>query len=353
MKKLKFLLNIRWIVVLIAINHICNANADVNDLSIQTNNPKDIVIVTTDSIQSISTFHATFENAVREYSFFFAVIASGLAAIIVLFLFFLLFRPRLEVMPIVAFQDGKDEKENVPVQECMIVIKNKCLIHCNDIRVEISKHFLSKYDEETREIISHPKFLTISSRLRSEKVSTISIPFTIKPIKDGEGHLLMPKRIIVEILAQHALSGIISPTRKIFTLNDFMAGKYINSTFVKQGDTYQQAIIKENIKKIKCVILLLSIIWWIVTIAMIFSSSSVFVKVLIPLFCLILFMILVVLWQLNIITKSQMYSNNIAHIIKNTIIELHQHKHVNKDAAKGDSNVEDVVPEEIQTIENN
>ena len=280
-----------------------------------------------------------------------AVGASLMAAIIALVLFFSFLRPRLKILPIVAYHDVKDEKTGLVIKKCRIAIKNNGLSPCNDIRVEISKHLLSAYDVETRDQIEQMQYLSVAGRLSSNNLSTINVDFDIIPTilinkKEEKEQVLYPRRIIVEVLAQNAVSGIISPARVIFSENNFKVGKYVNTTFIEQGDTYKQAVMKSNFQTLKKAGIILGIIWAIASICILLPIISLSILKKIGLISLVLALLLlfIIVWQIIVYTKAEAYNiNNIAHIVKNTTIELHQHKHFEKET-KEIRNVEDVEP---------
>ena len=274
-----------------------------------------------------------------------------MAAIIALALFFSFLRPRLKILPIVAYHDVKDEKTGLVIKKCRIAIKNNGLSPCNDIQVEISKHLLSAYDVETRDQIEQMQYLSVAGRLGSDNLSTINVDFNIKPFilvnkKEKKEHVLYPRRIIVEVLAQNAVSGIISPARFIFSENNFQVGEYVNTTFIEQGDTYKQAIMKSNYRTLKKTSIILAIVWAVVSVCIFLPILSLSILKKIGLVSLILALLLlcIIVWQIIVYTKAEAYNiNNIAHIVKNTIIELHQHKHFDKET-KEIREVEDIEP---------
>lgn len=267
-----------------------------------------------------------------------AVGTSMTAAIVTLLLFFGILRPRLKIMPKISYQDEKNKKGK-PIKICQIAIKNKGIIHCNDIRVEISKHILSEYNEEIRVPLEKMQYLSIAGRLADENKSSINVEFVIEPDvkyqKEGNAELYFPRRVIVEVLAQNALSGIIAPTCEIFNTDNFSVGKYVNTTFVGQGDTYKQAMMKPNFNRLKKVCTWVGILWSAITACLYlaqFSPSfplSVVETTYISLLSFIFGALAIVIWQIINYTKAEAYNiNNLAHIVKNTIVELHAHKYV-------------------------
>ena len=331
---MKNVLNFKWFTLplILIIFTVGSANADVDYLSNSAYVSADSIAIThASAAQNDLSWSEKFEQVVDNHRFLFSILASGIAAIIVLFLFFISLRPKLEIMPIVAYHDDKD-KDNLPIQRCQIAIKNNRLFHCNDVRVEISKHLLSKYDVETREQIDEMHFLSIAGCLSGDNLSTINVSFNIEPIKvvdhkTKKVHVFMPRRIIVEVLAQNALSGIVSPTRKIFNTGNFQVGNYVNTTFVEEGKTFKQAIMKPNLERLKNASRTLGILWLLMVIILFCLSLPVKVIVYSSMLLLILFGLCLLLWQMRVYTKAEAYSaNSIAHIIKNTIFEFHQHK---------------------------
>lgn len=350
---MKNFLKFRWIVLplMLMVLAVGNVRADVNDLSIIVPMAADSIVEAQDFAQETSNWHAHFNQIVDDYRFEFGILASMAAAIFALVLFFSFLRPRLKILPIVAYHDVEDKKTGLVIKKCRIAIKNNGLSPCNDIRVEISKHLLSEYDVETRDQIEQMQYLSIAGRLSSDNLSTINVDFDIMPTilvnkKEKKEQVLYPRRIIVEVLAQNAISGIISPARLIFSENNFQVGKYVNTTFIEQGDTYKQAIMKSNFQTLKSVSIILGVVWAIASVCIFLSilSLSILKKIGLVLLILALLLLCTVVWQIIVYTKAEAYNiNNIAHIVKNTIIELHQHKHFDKEI-KEIKNVEDVEP---------
>ena len=346
---MKNVLNLRWLVLplMLMILAAGNVRADVSDLSISAPIAADSIAEAQDLTQEALSWHTQFNQFVDDYRFELGILASVFAAIIVLFLFFVVFRPRLEILPKVAYYEVHEKK--LPLKHCQIAIKNKGFSSCNDIRVEISKHLLSDYDEETRVQLEKQKYLSIEGRFGSDAHSTINVEFNIEPlvIKNSKGNnekIYFPRRIIVEVLAQNALSGIITPTRRVFTTEDFSVGRYVNTILVEQGDTYKQAIMKPNMKHLKKASISLASLWILASIGLMMSSMLLSIKLGLSLLLLVLFAVGILLWQLKVYTKAEAYTmSNIAHIVKATIIELHEHKHFNSGIVKK-TDVEDIEP---------
>lgn len=337
---MKNVLNLKWIVLLLLMSFaVSNVKADVDDLSKPASFLADSIMTAQDSVQEASSWHTQFNQIVDDYRFEFSILASIAAAIFALVLFFSFLRPRLKILPIVAYHDVEDKKTGLVIKKCRIAIKNNGLSPCNDIRVEISKHLLSEYDVETRDQIEQMQYLSIAGRLRSDNLSTINVDFDIAPTilvnkKEKKEQVLYPRRIIVEVLAQNAVSGIISPARLIFSENDFQVGKYINTTFVEDGNTFKQAIMKPNMKKLKKVCIILFVLWLTLTIGMVVLPLSILNQLILSLLLFISFILGVVIWQLKVSTKADAYTTeSVKSLIKATIIEFHQHRHNHIDSA--------------------
>lgn len=275
------------------------------------------------------------EEYIQENSLWSGILVSVISAIVTLFLFFTLLRPRLKIQPILAFKDLEDENSYKMTRKCEMLIQNKNLFACNDVRIEISIHLLSKFEDEERKTISEQHFLTIAGRLRNENASSLLVEFDIESI-DHNGKILFPKRILIEILSQHSLSGVIVPTQKIFTTNDMHEGEYIKSVFIEKGKTYKQAIMKANMCILKYTLIASILVWIVVSILMfIFLPFSWILKVCLMLIVLILITLVIIIWQLRVYTKANAFNNrNIKHIIKNTIVEFHQHKYLKEDISE-------------------
>ena len=335
--------NYKWIVLplMLLTFAVGNVRADGSDLSITAPIAADSVVVAPDSMQSTISWSDKFDEVLNNHRFLFGIIASGIAAILVLFVFFAWLRPRLKIMPIVAYHEEKDEKTKLPVRNCQIAIKNKRLFHCNDVRVEVSEYQLSKYDVEIRNQIEEMQYLSIAGCLNSDNLSTINFSFNVKPKvaikeskKEKEVHLIWPQKIIVEVLAQDALSSIVSPARRIFNITDFQVGTYINTTFGEDGNTFKQAIMKPNMKKLKKVCIILFVLWLTLTIGMVVLPLSILNQLILSLLLFISFILGVVIWQLKVSTKADAYTTeSVKSLIKATIIEFHQHRHNHIDSA--------------------
>ena len=352
--------NFKWIVLplMLLTFAVSNVKADVNDLSISTVVAADSVVVAPDSVQSAISWSDKFDQVLDNHRFLFGIIASGIAAILVLFVFFAWLRPRLKIMPIVAYHEEKDEKTKLPVRNCQIAIKNKRLFHCNDVRVEVSEYKLSKYDVEIRNQIEEMQYLSIAGYLNSDNLSTINFSFNVRPkvaIKESkkgkEVHLIWPQKIIVEVLAQDALSSIVSPARRIFNITDFQVGTYINTTFVEDGNTFKQAIMKPNMKKLKKVCIILFVLWLTLSIGIIILPLSIINQLILSLLLFISFILGVMIWQLKVSTKADAYTTeSVKSLIKATIIEFHQHRHNHVDDTDED-NKEIRPTEEVPYVE--
>ena len=286
---------------------------------------------------------------------FLSAFASIIAAIVALFLFFGLLRPRLKVCPLIAYQEVTDEKSKEVKRRCEILVRNKSLFACNDIRAEVSMHHLSDSGDEIRLIIDEPKYLTIAGRLHNENDSNILISFDIVPKRKEDGSMLFPKRVLLEILAQHSLSGIIMPTKKLFTTNDFSEGNYIKSELVEKGKTYKQAVMKSNLKQLKYFSLVIMLLLIIVAVGLFLFTSITPFKLIGVLGMIVLFILCgLTLWQVIVYTRAETFTrNNILHMIRATIIELHQHKHLSSEQDKpATPNAMDVPFEEVTDDKN-
>ena len=317
----------------------CTVVADTNDTNITLEQ----------NVDSISTeIHNDMFDGLEAHSFVLSILSSMLAAIGTLFLFFTLLRPRLKIQPILAFYDFEDKNSKKVTRKCEMLIQNKNLFACNDVRVEIFIHLLSMFEDEERKKISQQHYLTIAGRLRNENASSLLVEFDVESI-DHDGKILFPKRILIEILSQHSLSGVIVPIQKIFTTNDMHEGRYIKSIFTEKGKTYKQAVMKTNICTLKRT-LFVSILAWIFvsSLMFIFLPVSWILKVYSVLLVLILIILGIIIWQLRVCSNANAFNNNIRHIIKNTIIEFHQHKnHPEESSEPADSiAIEDIPYEE-------
>lgn len=276
--------------------------------------------------------------------------ASLTAAIMALLLFFGVLRPRIKISSTLACHEPAKKYKEKYIKECEILVQNKSLFSCNDLRAEISIDLLSEDDDETTYIISEQNFLALGSRLGDENNSDAILEFGIPLIKDADGVNLMPRNIKIELLAQHALSGIVLPKRKTFTISDFKEGRFIKSLFVNKGDAYDHILMKKNAKVLKHTLFTLAGIWLIIS-GVLFKWAPVSHKGAGVIIAILFFAMLlsVIVWQFMIHTKAKAYSkNNISHI-NATIIRFSQQQIINKAEKDNEQskNAEEIPYEEV------
>ena len=321
---------------------ICNVMANTNDVPLPLVHTKDSV--------NVEIVNNTGEN-IQENPLWSGILSSMIATIATLLLFFTLLRPRLKIQPILAFHDVMDKETGKVKKQCEVLICNKNIFACNDIRVEISIRSFSKFEDEGRLQISQEKFLTIAGCLHDNNASSLLVPFEIESI-DHNGKILFPKCVLIELLAQHSLSGVILPTQKVFTLNEMQEGQYIKSTFIERGKTYKQAIMKSNICALKRTFIASIFAWIVISILILkFLPVSWMLKVFSMLIVLILMILGIIIWQLRVYTNANAFNHyDIMHVIKNTIIRFHQYKHKQENMPESEDPIaiEDVTYDETK-----
>ena len=302
--------NFKWIVLplMLLTFAVSNVKADVNDLSISTVVAADSVVVAPDSVQSAISWSDKFDQVLDNHRFLFGIIASGIAAILVLFVFFAWLRPRFEIMPIVAKMLVLDKKTEKLKIRCQIAIRNKSFFPCNDLRIEIKHVGKNKSDEEgTKPIDDKHHIQTIKGRLRNENVSVQLIEFDL-PDKG------IPTPMRVSILSQLSVSGIVMGIDHTFTALNFEDGHYEHGLFVPAGNTYKQSLMRMNRGRLKWINWITPIVFALFASALYIFTNISFTLFLIILCCSILVVaLIIILWQLYIYTKADAYSIGVAH----------------------------------------
>lgn len=238
-------------------------------------------------------------------NFGWGILASGVVAVVALFLFFLILRPRIKIMPVVAYKNVK--KSDKEIYNCEVALVNKGFFASNDIRVKayIVKH--NSNESERDEEIAHDNILTLKGYLRNENVSTTVFKFTL-PTKG------IPEKLKISVLSKHAVSSVEYGVTKVFNVNDFRIGGYEKGIFISAGNTYKQAVMRKNISLFKrivpCAILFMLIV---ILVLSVFCSLSVITMLLISLCVLLLLFSVITTWQLYINSKADAYSSVVAH----------------------------------------
>lgn len=245
------------------------------------------------------------------WSFVKSIMASVIAAIIAMVLFFSLLRPKIQVAPIVAIE-GSSQKNHRLI--CGIAVKNRSFFACNDLRIKVCKLMSDENDNESITKIIDENFLSIGGRLRNENESVHSIQFGLEPER-------IPKQILVSVIAQHSLSGIIKGKYIYKNGNDFKFGHYEKGVFVPRGNNYLQVQMRRNVKYLKRVFVIAVMLFALLLLVSLYMPQM-------RSFCspwkicmtYILICILAIgLWQLFVFSKSQAYNTEKKNIQLNNL----------------------------------
>lgn len=336
---MKNVLNFKWLVLLmtLAVFAINDAKADVNDVSISMTISNDSV--TTNSLTEPKALgcHALFEEKVKEYTFEFAVLASTLAAILTLLLFFGILRPKIKIFPQIAL--SKADNDTVFVQ---ILFTNKGVFPCNDLRIFIKGKVKDRNGDFTLKPLNKVPFsvLTLKGKWYNSGQSDYCLVLNIK--KDA-----IPSMLSVSVMSQHAVSSIVTSVESVFGPNDYINGKFIQGLLIPEGCNYKETIMRENSQTLRCILLGFAIIY-ILGIAWLFATLlSLNIKLLIAIGVFVLATITIIIWQLIVQTKANSVNNskNI-HISSNThVIEIHNHMETSTPSAPHEA--EEVPYEEV------
>ena len=106
---MKNFLNLKWLVLSLVMVSFAVGNIAADESHVETDSTfvqADSAAVAQDSAQSTTTWGVKLDEVMDHHRFLFNIITSALAAIIVLFLVFILLRPHIHVKPIIAIQEN-------------------------------------------------------------------------------------------------------------------------------------------------------------------------------------------------------------------------------------------------------
>lgn len=338
--------NFRWIVLpLILLTFaVGNVRADGNDLSITAPIAADSVVVAPDTVQSTISWSDKFDEMLDNHHFIFGVIASSLAAIITLLLFFCVLRPKVKIYPRVAvLQKGNG------VVSFQILFSNKWLCSCNDLRISLFNIIEDKNGDGTKIPLNNIPFnvLTLKGGLLDKHNSDFCLTLTNKNSDE------LPNKLAVSVISQHAVSGIVTGEENIFGSNDYVKGKFVKGILIPEGSNYKETIMRENAKTLKCVLWILATIYVLGIVWLFATSLTLCIKLLLTIGVFVSVAISIIIWQLIVQTKANSVNNskNI-HISSNTqVIEIHHHAEQPKPSAS--EGVEEVPFEEVTDDDKN
>lgn len=165
------------------------------------------------------------------------LLTSILGSVIVVFLLFLFFRPRIKIRKEIALdENGK----------MMFCFKNVSLFPCFNIKVAVAvvdEENNADEDEATISLVRDYGAYAVG-RLGKENDSEIGVI-----AKDAITPIPLHLRIIIS--AQHAISGLTSVTTRDFLASDAKMGKFEKGIFVPKESTYGKVYTRAKIKSIK------------------------------------------------------------------------------------------------------
>jgi len=255
--------------------------------------------------------------------FYWGVAASAVVAVLALFAFFVIFRPRIKVVPIVAYQQKGDVEKNG--RKCEVALVNKGLFACNDIKVRIEIVGRNQNESEKPKLLKEVDFLSISGRLHNENSSVRVVDFKL----DDAG---IPETIKVSVLAKHSVSGVEYGRERLLMVTDFKRGTFEKGTFVPYGNTYKQSIMRKNTKLFKNLVPILFVLSSITVIVLsLLLSLPLGMILMIVALALILITTILVVWQFYVHSKTDAYSSLMAYhvierVVDKTLIAIIQQK---------------------------
>lgn len=329
---MKNVLDFKWLVLpmmltILVVGHI---NADVI-------NSADSIVAQTDSVSAVANITDTNSATTdKTYSLLFGVLGSAIAAIVLLIMYYLILRPRFEVMPIVAYE--KDGKKENKTQSYYIVLKNRSLFPVCNIQIELSLGRVRLNDDHESNVFSEQTCMYMAGRWRDENKRDLQIKFDMPK-------RFLPKELNISIIGKHALSGNSMPTEHIFRIDDFVEGHYEKGIFVKKGLDYTQALLRVQSKKNPIIVILVLLNIVLAGVLLFILSPWTIIEKFILLGLLILLeTILFLLYQLHFINRVKAYSStDPTHILKAAVVNMDTQRRP-LDLA----NIEDVEGEEVK-----
>ena len=167
-------------------------------------------------------------------SLWIGILTSVLGSLVVVFLLFIIFRPRFIVRDEIAItKDGK----------LIFCFKNKSIFPCMNIRVSVKRiREAANADEMEDELkLAHTDIAYMSGRWGKENDSEIGV-YSAKAEDPIEPHL----RIVIS--AQHAVSGLSGVAIHNYVASDAKKGKFEKGLFVPKGSNYARVYIRQHLK---------------------------------------------------------------------------------------------------------
>lgn len=334
----------RFLALLIAI-YICIGNlyadmylhAELNDS-------------TTAQTSAINNSGASQNDEAFPSAFLWGCLASAVVAVVALFVFFLVLRPRIKISPKVAYQ-GDMQKENL---RCEVALINRGLFSCNDIRVNVSTLLVNGNENEKDKEIKTKDYLSMKGVLHSENDSIIPLRFQLP--QRG-----IPGLLRISVLAKHSVSGVEYAYKKVFKVNDFCEGSYEKGKFIQKGNTYKQSMMRENMSLFKWIVPIVAITMAIgIGVLQLFCSFPTINIIGCAILGVCVFALVLTIWQFYIHAKADAYSSVIAyhkieHIERQMLVAIlgtEEEKEKLKKSITLNDRAEDVESEEVQeTIE--
>lgn len=239
-----------------------------------------------------------------------SVLSSMVAAIITLFLFFRLFRPRVIIAPTIAYFKEKNKE-----QKFQILIRNRGIFEINDVKICMEGTFdLPNGDIESFSIIEDPiHILSLKGIFHDSNLNEACYTFSM-PSKDAR----MPKKLTLKVLSQHSVSSIVAGKRFEFTQINYKKGSYEKGLFIPEGLNYKNVLFRNgifNLKRSSFVLVVLLLFESIALFASQIFSNGVNMLIIIGSFFMIL--LILILWLLLVYAKGNAYNKGyITHNLK-------------------------------------
>lgn len=292
--------------------------------------------------ENVDSLNVDMPNDIEDESqilpFWMSVLSSMLAAIITLFLFFRLFRPRVFVAPTIACFKEKNKE-----QKFQILIKNKGIFEVNDVKICMEGTFdMPNGDIKSFSIIEKPiHILSLKGVFHNSNLNEECYTFSI-PSKDA----IMPMKLILTVLSQHSVSSIVAGRRFEFTQVDYKEGSYEKGLFIPKGLTYKQVLCRDSLLCMKwiftisiAILLLEALLLFVLKLLSIQNGIIIFATTFITT------MLFAILWQQYIYAKGNAYNGG--YINQNIQINMAS-INMDKSSSKDEKNK---IPEEVPYVE--
>lgn len=259
-------------------------------------------------------------------NFFWGLLASILGSIIVVFLLFFFFHPRIKVRKEIALiEDGR----------MMFCFKNISLSSCFNISVAVADVDEDNNADETEAYIPLERNYRayVKGCIGKGNDSEISV-FAKDAITPIPSHL----RIIIS--AQHAVSGLTSVTTHDFVASDAKRGIFEKGIFVPEGSTYAKVYTRAKIRIIQNIGRYLGVI----AIIAVILFGCFWMKSWIELLALggklfILWSAIISLLYIRVLSRANAFSSDIKKTFNFLSIAFNRHENPNRER-----NAEDIVP---------